>query len=502
MFGVAIEILERLNRRNAWIPLFARSLCALWLFGLALGGAALADPAASQRAVLDPALPYSIDLSPFYVQTLQPDGTSSAWYQGFGGLKTIDGLPFHIDGKIMLYGKEYADRGDVYSYALTGIKIGHKFDELHLIHAGEWRDYFGCPVATLRLNYADGTMHDFTIRFDFQVNDRSRLLTEDEEIIADPETKVVWRGPAGPMGTSRLFKSVLHNPFPEKMVDTMDLLSARSGVAYVLFAATVAQANPKRKVTPPLPLIPSRNFAGSLNVHVVDAATGAPIAGAKVYPAMVVGNFGLVADNALTGADGIALINYPKGDTKDLRIKIAAAGYAPNQDKWQTGWDGASIPPDFTCQLARGEDSALYTRAVVGHWKTASGSLGDVDLKQVQVYLQPQSGPPPFPIDADTEEKKRDWLQSWKTSEAGRKFEKYRNQTTPLEIKADGTFSGAGVELGDYTLTVADYLNGKLVGKSESQVTVAPYEGTDPAPPVDVGLTTVDVSPGAANQGP
>ena len=450
-----------------------------WLLGaLMLAGTSMAGG-------LDPALPCPLDLTPFYVQTFLPDGSDSP-YHGFAGLKIIDGLPFHIDGKIVVYGQEYADRGETYSYALTGIKIGHKFDELHVIHAGDWRDYYGCPVATLRLHYADGTMHDFTIRFDFQVNDWNRLLTEDAEIIADPETKIVWRGPGVVEGTGRLFKSVLHNPFPQKKVDSMDVISDRSGMAYVLVAATIAQRDPKRAVTPPLPRLPSRNFAGSMNVHVVDAVTGAPIAGAKVYPAMSFSDVSLVADNVLTGPDGIALIKYPKPDARDLRIRIACAGYLGNQDKWENGWDGASVPSDFTVQLTHGHDPTQDDQRVTGHWKPASGSPADADLKSIQLYLKPKLGPPPFPSDANTPEKKQAWLQNWTSTEAGRKFAEMVQRKKLLEINSDGTFSGEAVAPGDYLLVCASNAQPErpLV---QRDVYVPPNAGSDPAPPNDLG---------------
>ena len=94
------------------------------------------------------ALPYILDLKPFYTKVfVGPDGTNSS-YAGYFGRKIIDGLPFDVDGEIYLYGKSPADRGDVRPNEVTGIKIGRKFDELHLIHAVQWREYYGCPVAT------------------------------------------------------------------------------------------------------------------------------------------------------------------------------------------------------------------------------------------------------------------------------------------------------------------------------------------------------------------
>ena len=106
----------------------------------------------------------------------------------------------------------------------------------------------------LRLHYADGTSHDFTLRYNYQVIDWARLLSEEQEIIADPDTKIIWRGPGVYKGTGRLFKSVLRNPYPDKLVDSLDLISTRSRASYTLVAATVAKSDPQREVTAPMPL--------------------------------------------------------------------------------------------------------------------------------------------------------------------------------------------------------------------------------------------------------
>ncbi len=296
-----------------------------------------------------------LDLSRFYTKQYQaPDGSDSK-FKGYAGRKMIDGLPFDIGGQISLYGKETADRGTTYAQAVSGIPIGRKFDELHLIHIVEWREYPGCPVATLRLHYADDTSADIPIRYGVHVIDWCRLDSEDAESLTDPHTKIIWRGPGGALGPVRLFKSEINNPFPHRTVKTLDLISTDSGSNYDLVAATVAMHDPKRALTPPLPLLPARNFAGAMTVCVIDKQTGEPIEGAEIYPAMVIGNFSLVANNAITGKDGTAVVKYPKDaklGAKDLRIKITKPGYSDCELHWSTGWQAGQIPDDITYRLA------------------------------------------------------------------------------------------------------------------------------------------------------
>jgi len=299
----------------------------------------------------DSSLPDPIDLKPFYSVAFQDVGGADSKYLGYSGRQVVDGLPFDVDGQITFYGKSAAERNAVHPDKIEGIKIGTTFDELHLIHAMEWREYYGCPVATLRLNYADGSHYDFSIRCNFQVSDWNRLLTENEEIIADPDTKIIWRGAGVWKGTGRLFKSIIHNPFPDKKVESMDIISTRSAASYILIAATASQSDPLREVTPPRPLYPSRQFNGNLYVHVIDSATGSPVIGAEVYTAWTTEDVNLVGDPILTSSNGIAVVKYPRGKTEDLQIMVSKTGYQNCELNWNTGWTGESIPENITYQL-------------------------------------------------------------------------------------------------------------------------------------------------------
>ncbi len=334
------------------VELGHRSLLALALVAVIAAGCQTKanrteNAVSSNVSATDNKLPSVLDLKPFYNKVfVGPDGTNSS-YAGYFGRKTIDGLPFDVDGEIYLYGKSPADRGDVRRDEVTGIKIGREFDELHLIHAVQWREYYGCPVVILRLHYADGTSHDFTLRYNFQVIDWARLLSEEQEIIADPDTKIIWRGPGVYKGTGRLFESVLHNPYPAKWVDSLDLISTHSRASYTLVAATVARSDPRREVTAPMLLEPSLHFDGVLKVHVVDKETGAAIVGADVSPGMTVDDEGVVADPILTLTDGVAVVKYPVSRTSDVEVEVSKQGYSGRNGNWQ----GGGIPGEITYRL-------------------------------------------------------------------------------------------------------------------------------------------------------
>jgi hypothetical protein len=294
-----------------------------------------------------------IDLSRFYKDRLGNDAAGIAHRQ------ILDGLPFHVDGRLVVYGQSqvnWDNRGKVKANAgspypdKTGIPVGRKFEELHLIHATYWPDVEGETIALIRLNYADGTKAELPIIYGGHVRDFQRIRTEESETISDPDTKVIWRGPgdAGFKSTQRAFKSRLMNPSPDKLVATMDVVSTHHRAAYQLLAATVAQADFRRAVSLPVPSgEPERHFNDTLTIQVLDEATGLPVRGALVNPYMDVDGPYMVAAPFYTDAAGQGVIRYPKDRTQHISLSVEMAGYAAGR----AGWAG-DFPETNIVQLA------------------------------------------------------------------------------------------------------------------------------------------------------
>ena len=350
-------------------------------------------PPAATPGKLDSSLPHVVDLAPFYTKTFTDPTGENDGYASDAGAKTIDGLPFEIGGEIILAGQENTNHGSSSPGDLPGIGIGRNFDELHLVHAAQWREYPGCPIAVIRLHYADGSQSDLPIRYNYQVSDWNRLYSEDNEVIADPATKIIWRGKGPFEGEGRLFKSVLINPHPDRRVDTMEIISTNSSASYVLLAATVAQKDPTRAVTPPMPLRPSRQFGGLVKVRVIDAKTGAPIVGAQVYPIIGIRQFNLVADKVLTAADGLASVKYPQDTTRFLTLAISAAGYVPFNQNIQFSWNLTEIPAAITYKLApqsdpdAGDQISTFTVEPASH-PTLATAVKQGDAVSVQKLIE------------------------------------------------------------------------------------------------------------------
>ena len=292
-----------------------------------------------------------LDLAPFQKEPVQALRGVTYMFNTITGRQTFDGLPFQINGQVVLFGQTFLiNEGRNYPESVEGIRVGRKFDELHLIHYCDWLDAEGRPLARFRLNYADGSKYEFAILYGAHVRDWYQQLTEEHEQMSDPDTKIIWRsnGPNSPINCFRLFKSVIRNPYPQKKVKTLDIISTRSSSSYALMAATVAATDPARPVTPPLAWVKPQTFDSSLIVRAVDKLSGKPIEGATVIPL-----FGLYsgwnwAIPLYTSTNGEGVLRYPSGKMSFFTITIKKDGYVSNTKQWQMD----SISNAIVCQLS------------------------------------------------------------------------------------------------------------------------------------------------------
>jgi hypothetical protein len=302
--------------------------------------------------------PMTLDLAPFYWERFVTPQRTNSEMATVAGRQIFDGLPFQVDGRACLYGQALAhQRGRPASAYpdIRGVKVGRTFDELHLLHATQFTDREGVVVAKVRLNYTDGTSHEFPIAYGGQVRDWQRLQSEAREIYTDANTKVIWRGPgvARFKSTTRMSKTRLMNPFPDKVVTTMDFVSTGQVAAYDVAAATVARSDPKRPVTPPVPLDrPERKFDGGLIVRVVDESDQ-PIEGVLVGPNLSVAGSpsATVTTPLYTTADGMGTVNYPRNESACIYFTV-------HKDGWHRASGNDWL---WFSQVARGTNGIMAT---------------------------------------------------------------------------------------------------------------------------------------------
>lgn len=253
----------------------------------------------------------------------------------------FDGLPFQLTGQLVTFGRHFAGRGTLWPMEVEGIPIQARFKELHLLHHSRWAGVENETIARLRLNYADGKSHEFPIRFGHHVRDWSFLPSYETEEIGDPNAKVIWRDPKMEVsrykGFRRLWKTVFINPRPEAGVISMDLLSEKTYAAYTLVGATIAAADPDRKLSPHVPFKePKRNFTGKLTIKVVDLSTGKPINDALINPGVNTMGVGVICEMLRTDAKGEAVLKYWKKETTSINYRVSANGYTSEYRSFRT----------------------------------------------------------------------------------------------------------------------------------------------------------------------
>lgn len=277
--------------------------------------------------------PQVLDLSTQYSEKFDPP-PAGAKPPGNVGSLNFDGVPFQVGGRAILFGRQKAGdagKGRVDYPDVIGVKVGRSFDELHLLHSTQWPDAEGTTIAHARLHYADGTHSDLEIGYGVHVRDWQRLQSEEREALTDSDSKVVWRG-AGIekfKSSQRLFKSVLRNPFPAKWVDAIDFVSTGQIASYTLYAATVAEADSARVVTPPVPQDrPEWNFDGRVHVRVLDPQ-GNPIVGALIDSGLSVPDSGWATVGApiYTSEQGTGIVRYPSERTAQIMLQISKDGW-------------------------------------------------------------------------------------------------------------------------------------------------------------------------------
>ena len=190
------------------------------------------------------------------------------------GIQTFDDVLFDIRGIVQLLGKTMKSEGGDYPERVDGIKIGKKFERLHVLHAAGWQTSPGTTIGTYILHYTDGSHEALDIIYGQHVLDWWRYA---KEKFSPVNSTIAWVGSnalAKPIILSnrisqgdkvksslekiigislskkdeskdaannpiRLFKTAWENPQPELEVVSIDYISKMTDSAPILVAMTV-----------------------------------------------------------------------------------------------------------------------------------------------------------------------------------------------------------------------------------------------------------------------
>jgi hypothetical protein len=157
------------------------------------------------------------------------------------GRQEIGGVIFDIQGLIQLQGQCWVKRGYVLPERVDGIPVHRHSHFIHILHANSgFGDPRGTVVASLILHYSDGQQAQLDIRHRENVLD---FWAWHPETLPDTNAIVAWEG-RSPATTRRGFgirlcRTTFSNPQPQKMIETIDYVSAMAGSAPFLVALTI-----------------------------------------------------------------------------------------------------------------------------------------------------------------------------------------------------------------------------------------------------------------------
>jgi hypothetical protein len=162
------------------------------------------------------------------------------------GAQTFAGVPVNIQGSMMTFGQGNANIGLKYHETITGIACGQKFETLYILHGAFYEADPGEPAFDVVLNYKGGEKQTDTILCgedtrDWYINDP----TEKELGPTSKRSTLAWKG-IGKSGMRdqeiRFCLTAIENKFPDRLVETIDLVSPKKQTAGCILAISVGKS--------------------------------------------------------------------------------------------------------------------------------------------------------------------------------------------------------------------------------------------------------------------
>ncbi len=155
------------------------------------------------------------------------------------GTNSFGQVPFDVSGIIQLSGQQAIIARRSFPEKALGIKVGAACAHIHILHGAGWSEVPHTIIATLALNYSDGTRREIPIVYGKHVYD----WWENEDVPEDTQTIIAWTGMnriSRMFGTTlRIYKTTFANPHPGVPISTVDFISAKKESAPFLLGLTI-----------------------------------------------------------------------------------------------------------------------------------------------------------------------------------------------------------------------------------------------------------------------
>lgn len=289
------------------------------------------------------------------------------------GRQVLDGIPFQIDGSLLLRGNNSLQKQTPGWTNVNDIFVGRKFERLHLLAGSDTGGPDGIAVAKVRLQYADGTEAALELKYGEHLRSWLAPWHAEEDPLRSTNAQVVWVGQNSEAAQSdkflRLYHVTLANLAPEKEVQTMALQSAGTQYGLLLLAASVGPAAAERlpdtvvPATSPFPDLRPRTGQPARGEGFLRDKDGRPIAGGLVR-VMAAREFKKPDGQSSTEATGVGsgTETDPNGhfvlpslpDNRLYRLLATAQGF---DSKIYRGLDPKSDPVEIRLKPLAGADA-------------------------------------------------------------------------------------------------------------------------------------------------
>jgi hypothetical protein len=208
------------------------------------------------------AKPVPLDLSKSLHMKAENFGKSKAhpWPAVPRGSQTFAGVPVNIQGATMTFGQRNAANGLKYPEKVTGIPCRQKFESLYIVHAAFYQAASGEPAFEVVLNFPGDEKQTDAILCGEDARDWYIKAGEENLGPSAKRSTLAWTG-TGKSGMRdqavRFCITEIDNKYPDRVVETIDLVSAKKQTAGCILAITVGKAG-LLKPEPAKPADPSQ----------------------------------------------------------------------------------------------------------------------------------------------------------------------------------------------------------------------------------------------------
>ena len=280
-----------------------------------------------------------------------------------GRTNEFAGVRFWIEGIVQLSGKLRAEQKRNYREKVV-LPLPHptNFATLHLLGGSSYDDAAGTRVAEVVWRYADGSFKRSPLQYGVHVRDWWGKRYEEPATVSDAHSKAVWRGKhpdASKWGKSpRLYLTSLANPDTNKPVKSLEFVSAMANPTLVIVGVTLDGLPPGARDGDFHDLDEGRGgLTGTQYVTALDAATGKPIAGAKVKvhgkEHVDTPDFADYDREGVTAVNGVAAVQQSQDGLDLLEIRVEAENYVTGKKEVNLK-KGDKLPPNVEIRLKGG----------------------------------------------------------------------------------------------------------------------------------------------------